>query len=47
LSESCGHALHHIDAERLIAAPHCGLPLLTRDSAMAKLTNLCLAAAAV
>ena len=41
------HALRYIDADRLIAAPDCGLPLLTRDGAMAKLTNLCLAAAVV
>ncbi len=37
-------ALEHIDADRLIAAPDCGLGLLGRDLAMAKLTNLCAAA---
>jgi 5-methyltetrahydropteroyltriglutamate--homocysteine methyltransferase len=37
-------ALEHIDAERLIAAPDCGLGLLGRELAMAKLTNLCAAA---
>lgn len=37
-------ALEHIDAERLIAAPDCGLGLLTRDMAVKKLTNLCTAA---
>lgn len=33
-------ALNHIDAERLIAAPDCGLGILGRDLAMAKLTNM-------
>ena len=37
-------ALQHIDADRLIAAPDCGLGLLARDLALAKLTNLCAAA---
>lgn len=37
-------ALDHIDADRLIAAPDCGLGLLGRDLAMAKLKNLCMAA---
>ena len=37
-------ALQHIDAARLIAAPDCGLALLPRDLAMAKLRNLCEAA---
>jgi 5-methyltetrahydropteroyltriglutamate--homocysteine methyltransferase len=37
-------ALDHIDAGRLAAAPDCGLGLLGRDLAMAKLTNLCAAA---
>lgn len=37
-------ALQHIDADRLIAAPDCGLGLLGRDLAMAKLKNLCAAA---
>jgi 5-methyltetrahydropteroyltriglutamate--homocysteine methyltransferase len=37
-------ALDHIDAGRLIAAPDCGLGLLGRDLAMAKLRNLCAAA---
>lgn len=37
-------ALDHIDADRLIAAPDCGLGLLGRDLAMAKLRNLCAAA---
>jgi len=37
-------ALEHIDAERLIAAPDCGLGLLSREQAVGKLTNLCKAA---
>lgn len=37
-------ALEHIDADRLMAAPDCGLGLLGRDLAMAKLKNLCAAA---
>ena len=37
-------ALDHIDAERLIAAPDCGLGLLGRERARAKLANLCAAA---
>jgi len=37
-------ALKHIDAERLIAAPDCGLGMLGRELAIAKLENLCRAA---
>jgi 5-methyltetrahydropteroyltriglutamate--homocysteine methyltransferase len=37
-------ALEHIDPERLMAAPDCGLGLLGRERAMAKLQNLCTAA---
>ena len=33
-------ALQHIDADRLIAAPDCGLGLLGRDLTLAKLRNL-------
>ncbi|MBX2826253.1 MAG: cobalamin-independent methionine synthase II family protein [Gammaproteobacteria bacterium] len=40
-------ALQHIAPERLIAAPDCGLGLLTRDLALAKLNNLCQAAHSV
>ena len=40
-------ALNHIDAERLIAAPDCGLGLLGRDLAVAKMNNLCSAASSV
>ena len=38
-------ALEHIDQERLIAAPDCGLGLLGRELAIAKLRNMCKAAA--
>ena len=41
------NALQHIDAERLIAAPDCGLGLFDRDQARAKLRNLCEAAHSV
>ena len=37
-------ALNHIDRNRLIAAPDCGLGLLGRDLAVQKLSNLCTAA---
>jgi len=40
-------ALDHIDRDRLIAAPDCGLGLLSREQAVAKLTNLCQAAKSV
>ena len=40
-------ALQHIDRERLIAAPDCGLGLLSREQAMAKLKVLCAAAGRV
>lgn len=36
--------LEHMDKERLIAAPDCGLGLLSREQAVNKLQNLCLAA---
>ena len=37
-------ALNHIDADRLLAAPDCGLGFLSREQCEKKLTNLCLAA---
>ncbi len=40
-------ALEHIDQNRLIAAPDCGLGILGRDLAMAKLSNMCKAAASI
>ena len=33
--------LEHIDADRLLAAPDCGLGLLGRELTVAKLTNMC------
>ncbi|MCP4387131.1 MAG: 5-methyltetrahydropteroyltriglutamate--homocysteine methyltransferase, partial [Gammaproteobacteria bacterium] len=44
IRERLNQALQHIDAERLIAAPDCGLGLLGRERAMAKLRNMCTAA---
>ena len=47
VEEIRGHlaeALEHIDADRLIAAPDCGLGLLGRELTLAKLRNLCEAA---
>ena len=44
IRERLNQALGHIDAERLIAAPDCGLGLLGRDLTMAKLRNMCAAA---
>ena len=40
-------ATNHIDKDRLIAAPDCGLAMLGRDLAMTKLTNLCEAASQI
>ena len=40
-------ALEHIDRDRLVVAPDCGLGLLDRDLARAKLTNMCAAARSV
>ena len=40
-------ALQFIDAERLVAAPDCGLGLLGRDLALTKLRNLTAAAHAL
>ena len=37
-------SLSHIDADRLIAAPDCGLGMLNRDTAVAKMANLATAA---
>ena len=44
IAERLGRALEHIDPARLVAAPDCGLGLLGRDLAVAKLSNLCAAA---
>ena len=40
-------ALEHIDRDRLIAAPDCGLMMLDRDLAMSKLSTLCEAARSI
>ena len=40
-------ALQHIDRDRLVAAPDCGLGLLGRELAIIKLSNLCEAASRV
>lgn len=37
-------ALRHIDAQRLMAGPDCGLAMLDRDTVFAKLRNMCDAA---
>ena len=44
LKERLEKALDHIDADRLIAAPDCGLGILGRDLAKAKLGNMVKAA---
>ena len=40
-------ALGHIDRDRLVVAPDCGLGMLTRELAVEKLAVMCAAAAAV
>ncbi len=47
IAERLTAALEHIDRDRLVAAPDCGLVMLDRDLAMAKLKNLSAGAAAV
>jgi 5-methyltetrahydropteroyltriglutamate--homocysteine methyltransferase len=47
IAQRLRQALLHIDAERLLAAPDCGLMMLGRELAMAKLKNMCAAAAAI
>jgi len=47
IAERLTDALGHIDADRLIAAPDCGLGMLSRETARAKLANLCTAAKSV
>ena len=47
IRERLRQALEHIDGERIIAAPDCGLGLLSREMAVAKLRNLCAAAKAI
>ena len=47
ISSRLKSVLEHVDPDRVIAAPDCGLGLLGRDLAVAKLTNMCQAAKAV
>jgi len=47
ITERLQAALKHIDADRLIAAPDCGLGFLNRELALAKLTNMVSAAKSV
>jgi 5-methyltetrahydropteroyltriglutamate--homocysteine methyltransferase len=47
IGQRLNEALDHIDAGRLIAAPDCGLGLLGRERARAKLRNLATAAHAI
>lgn len=47
IAERLSAALEHIDRDRLVAAPDCGLLMLDRDLAMQKLKNLCDAASSV
>ena len=44
ISARLGAALNHIDADRLLAAPDCGLGYLNREQCQQKLTHLCMAA---
>jgi 5-methyltetrahydropteroyltriglutamate--homocysteine methyltransferase len=44
ISDRLQAALKHIDADRLIAAPDCGLGFLNRKLALAKLANMVTAA---
>ncbi|MBX2825900.1 MAG: cobalamin-independent methionine synthase II family protein [Gammaproteobacteria bacterium] len=47
IRERLQQALQHIEAERLLAAPDCGLGLLSREQALQKLRHLCEAARSV
>ena len=47
IAERLSNALEFIDADRLIAAPDCGLMMFNREMAMKKLTNMCEAAHSV
>lgn len=44
ISDRLRDALKHIDKERLLAGPDCGLAMLDRDIVFSKLKNLCAAA---
>jgi 5-methyltetrahydropteroyltriglutamate--homocysteine methyltransferase len=47
ISDRLRNALEHIDSDRLISAPDCGLGFLSRDLALAKLANMVTAAKVV
>jgi 5-methyltetrahydropteroyltriglutamate--homocysteine methyltransferase len=47
IQQRLAQALRHIDADRLLAAPDCGLTMLGRELAMAKLKQMCDAARSV
>jgi 5-methyltetrahydropteroyltriglutamate--homocysteine methyltransferase len=47
ITDKLASALNHIDANRLVAAPDCGLVLLDREMAMSKLRNMSEAAHAL
>ena len=47
ISKRLRQALEHIDRERLVVAPDCGLGFLGRELAIEKLTNMCVAAKSV
>ena len=44
LVDSLKKSLHHIDKNRLIAAPDCGLGILGRELAIKKMKNMSIAA---
>jgi 5-methyltetrahydropteroyltriglutamate--homocysteine methyltransferase len=44
IRERLVQALQHIDSDRLLVAPDCGLGLLSREQARGKLANMCAAA---
>ncbi len=47
IAQRLADALEHIDSDRLMAGPDCGLAMLGRELAMTKLENLCAAATSV
>ena len=47
IRERLQDALRHIDKERLLAGPDCGLAMLARDVVFAKLSNMCAAARSI
>ena len=47
IAERLRQALQHIDRDRLVVAPDCGLGFFSREQAIAKLTNMCAAVRSV